>query len=160
MNETYNSYHNEFKSNVTKNTLFILSALLKSDKKQRSPEDTINLMKKIQKSIQDDNVTQQKYLTIFTILNNLIKILTYDKNIESFISQTNKQVKQMSSFLKNSIFTVFLIQDQVIELVDAIPVNILENSKVSSEIRVQALSILFKIAKCFKMLDVYLNLSR
>ncbi len=113
-------------------------------------------MKKIQKTIADDNETQQKYLTIFTIINNLMKILTYDKDIEMFLNQANKQVKQMSTFLKNSIFAVFLIQDQVIVLVDAIIANILEKEDVSNEIKTLTMSTLFKIAKCFKMLDIYL----
>ena len=131
--------------------------MLKNEKPNKSENEIVQLMKKIQKIIAKDNTTQQKYLTIFTIINNLIKILTIDNNIELFLSQTNKQIKQMSNFLKDSVFTVFLIQDSVIELVDAIKVKILENSEVSEEIKTQTLLTFFKIAKCFKMLEVYLH---
>ena len=156
-NDYNNTYHNEYSSNVAKISNFLLSVFLNIGKSSISKEEIIELMEKFQTNITNDEKYQQKFFTILSILNSLHKLIVIDKQYGEFTRMIDTYTQFLRNYLNDSAFVIYLIREQVYELIMHIRSGIIENSQVSIEIKRNALISVFKIATCFRLVDVYLE---
>lgn len=138
-------------------TSFLLSIFLNLAKTEIQKEEVINQLSELQNSISNDEVAQQKFFTIFSIINSLTKMVNVEKNYEEFFKTLETYTKFLGNFVAESPFTVYLIKDHINDLSETIVNNIIKNKSVNESLRKRGVGSLFKIACCFKLVDVHLD---
>ncbi len=114
-------------------------------------------MEKFQNTVTNDEKYQQKFFTIFSILNTLNKLIVIDKQYEEFTRMIDTYTQFLRNYLNDSAFVIYLIREQVYELVMHVRSQIINYPDVSIEIKRKSLISIFKIATCFRLLDIYLE---
>jgi hypothetical protein len=114
-------------------------------------------METFQENLTKCEKSQQKFFTIFSIINFLNKLLVIDKQLEEFLKMTDTYTQFLKSYLKDSNLVIYLIREQIYELVHNIKINIIENVNSSLELKKKALVSILKFATSFKIVDLYLE---
>ena len=114
-------------------------------------------MEMFQENLTKCEKSQQKFFTIFSIINFLNKLLVIDKQLEEFLKMTDTYTQFLKSYLKDSNLVIYLIREQIYELVHNIKINIIENVNSSLELKKKALVSILKFATSFKIVDLYLE---
>ena len=70
---------------------------------------------------------------------------------------TDTYTQFLKSYLKDSNLVIYLIREQIYELVHNIKINIIENVNSSLELKKKALVSILKFATSFKIVDLYLE---
>ena len=114
-------------------------------------------METFQENLTKCEKSQQKFFTIFSIINFLNKLLVIDKQLEEFLKMTDTYTQFLKSYLKDSNLVIYLIREQIYELVHNIKINIIENVNSSLELKKKALVSILKFSTSFKIVDLYLE---
>ncbi len=134
---------------------FLLSIFLNLAKTEPQKEEVVKVLSKLQEDLEKDQEAQQKFFSIFSILKNLTKMITIEKSYEEFFNQLDTYAKIMSSFMRGSIATMYLLRDHVIELSQAIVQNIIKNQGLDKTLRKKGVVGLLKLGVCFKLIDLH-----
>jgi hypothetical protein len=153
-----NTYYNEFNSKVSKTSNFLLSVFLNVAPSPATKEEIISLMDKFQTNLINDEKSQQKFFTIFSILNSLHKLLVIDKLYDEFMRMIETYTQFLKNYLNDSGFVIYLIREQVFDLVNNIRICLIDSPDVDLELKKRATVAIFKLATCFRIVDIYLEL--
>ena len=104
-----------------------------------------------------DEKTKKKCLKILNILNNLQNSLLLSTNYDELFRTIDSYTFFLNDYIKDNNLIYFL-RDNVFDLVNNIKKNIIFNKDVVDEnLKKNALIIIFKLANCFQILDVFLE---
>lgn len=115
-------------------------------------------MNKFQENLSNDEKVQQKFFTIFQILNTLKKTISIDLQYEEFIRTVDIYTSTLENYIKDSNFVIFMIREQVMDIVKEIKNHILLKPEIKQELKTQAITSIFKLANCFKIADIFYEL--
>jgi hypothetical protein len=120
-------------------------------------KEILLMMEKFQSTLTNDEKSQQKFFTIFAILNSLHKLLVLDKQYDEFMRMIETYTQFLKTYLNDSYLVIYLIREQVFDLVSNIKTSLIENAELSQDLKKRALISIFKLATCFRIFDIYLE---
>jgi alpha-tubulin suppressor-like RCC1 family protein len=82
-------------------------------------------------------------------------MITIEKNYEEFFKMLDTYTNFLNGFISDSMFTVYLIKDHVIELSESIRENIVENKNLQNDLRKKGVVALLKLGVCFNVADLH-----